>query len=438
MTYDGVGNLLTKIVSAPTASPAPAPRQIADEYDATKRFVIKKTDHQGFVTTFVYNTLGQVTQSTNYLGVVSDFTFDNWGKLTKTKTTGVSTTPLETTITYAKLSNRGYVTTSENTVGDNARSITQYDVLGRAVVTTTKGLAVNSTISKQVVYDGLGRKTKESEPYFSSPTRWVNYEYDYLMRPITVTQPTGRIQTLSYSGLTTTSIDDGKTTTATVDALGNKTQTTDPGGAVSFIYYANGQLKESNYEGHKVNISIDGWGNKIAMTDPNAGTYIYSYDAFGQLITETTPKGKTDTSYDAFGKVIQKKVSGEGADIITDYQYNGFSQLTTETSKSSTGGSIDTFSYTYDNLHRVVTNTESNVSFIQTKTVSYDGYGRPITGINATQELTSGLTTNITTKNVYNTYNGMMDRLTDSNDNVLWQLNTANEKMQSLTETLGN
>ncbi|MCI9844631.1 RHS repeat-associated core domain-containing protein [Flavobacterium pectinovorum] len=438
MTYDAVGNLLTKTVSAPNALPAPTARKITDEYDATKRFVIKKTDHQNFITTFVYNTLGQVTQSTSPLGVVSDYTFDNWGKLTKTKTTGASAVPLETTITYAKLSDGGYTTTSQNTVGDNAKSITQYDVLGRAVITTTKGLAVNSTISKQVVYDGLGRKTKESEPYFSSPSRWVAYEYDYLMRPTKITQPTGRIQTLSYSGLTTTSVDDGKTTTATVDALGNKTQTTDPGGTISFIYYANGQLKESNYGGHKVNITIDGWGNKTAMTDPNAGTYTYSYDAFGQLTAETTPKGRTDTTYDEFGKVTKRKVSGDGADIETDYVYNSFAQLTSEVSKNSLGGNIDSFGYTYDEFHRPVTNTETNAAFTQTKTITYDSYGRPVKATNATQDLTSGLSESVITKNSYNAYNGIMDKLTDANDTVLWQLNTANEKMQPLTENLGN
>ena len=438
MTYDAVGNLLTKTVSAPNALPAPTARKITDEYDATKRFVVKKTDHQNFVTNFVYNRLGQVTQSTSPFGVVSDYTFDNWGKLTKTKTTGASAIPLETTIAYAKLSDGGYTVTSQNTVGDNAKSITQYDVLGRAVITTTKGLAVNSTISKQVVYDGLGRKTKESEPYFSSPSRWVEYEYDYLMRPTKITQPTGRIQTLSYSGLTTTSVDDGKTTTVIVDALGNKTHTTDPGGAITFTYYANGQLKESNYRGHKVNITIDGWGNKTAMTDPNAGTYTYSYDAFGQLIAETTPKGRTDTTYDEFGKVTKRKVSGDGADIETEYAYNSFAQLTGEVSKNSLGANIDSFGYTYDEYHRVVTNTETNAAFTQTKTITYDSYGRPITAINATQDLVSGLSESVTTKNIYNTYNGIMDKLTDGNDAVLWQLNTANEKMQPLTQTLGN
>ncbi|WP_413998087.1 RHS repeat-associated core domain-containing protein [Flavobacterium sp. W1B] len=438
MTYDTVGNLLTKTVSAPAAPIAIAARIITDEYDASKRFVIKKTDHQDFVSNFVYNTLGQVTKSTNYLGVISDYVFDNWGKLTQTTTTNASATPLVTTISYAKLGDGGYTVSSQNTVGDNAKSITQYDVLGREVIKTTKGFGVNSLISKQVVYDALGRKLKESEPYVSAPSKWTSYEYDYLQRPTKVTASTGRIQTLSYSGLTTTSVDDGKTTTATVDALGNKIQTTDPGGTINFTYYANGQLKESNYEGHKVTIAIDGWGNKISTTDPNAGTYTYSYDAFGQVVNETTPKGSTSMTYDAFGKMIKKKVEGDGADFETDYVYNGFGQITLERSKKAIGTPIDSFTYGFDSLKRVNTITESNVDFTQTKTITYDTYGRVATATNATQELTTGLSTSIVSKNNYNTYNGIMDKMTDANDAVLWQLTGANEKMQSLTEVLGN
>ena len=436
MTYDAVGNLLTKTISAPGATNPVAARTIKDEYDTSKRFVIKKTDHQGFSTQFAYNALGQVLSSTNYLGIITSNGYDNWGKLIANSVTNASATPINTTIAYAKLGNGGYTTTTTNTL--NALTVVEYDVLGREVRSSTKGMAAGSTVSKQVVYDGIGRKTKESEPYFSTPSRWTTYEYDYLQRPVKVTAPTGRIQTLSYSGLTTTSIDDGKTTTATLDALGNKIETTDPGGVIAFKYYANGQLKESNYEGHIVSISINGRGNKIGIKDPNAGDYTYTYDAFGQSLTETTPKGSTTNTYDAYGKLIKKKLVGDGTDIETDYTYNALAQLTNETSKKSNGTSIDVFTYGYDSLKRLVTTTESNSRFTQTKTITFDTYSRPITGTTTTQELITGMVATVVTKNNYNTYNGSMDKITDGNDAVLWQLNTANEKMQSLTETLGN
>lgn len=434
MTYDALGNLLTKTVSAPAAPTPPVPRTIADEYDSTKRFVIKKTDHQGFVTNFVYNTLGQVTKSTDYLGVVSDYVYDNWGKLTSTTMQNTSSTPLVTTIAYTKLSDGGYTTTTTNNT--DAQTTTRYDVLGRAVITTTKGFTAGSLVSKQVVYDGLGRKIKESEPYFSSPNQWTIYEYDYLMRPVTITAHTGKIQNLSYAGLTTTSNDDGKVTTATVNALGNKTQTTDPGGAVNFIYYANGQLKESDYQGNKVSISIDGWGNKVAMTDPSAGTYTYSYDAFGQIKTETTPNGTTAYVYDASGKTIEKTIVGTNTNSKTTYVYNPSTNLITSSSFVNTleGNSI-TNSFEYDSYKRISKTIENTPYATFTKELTYDTFGRA--DKETSTAAISGKSSSKTLKHTYQ--NGFAWQLVDNaTQQVLWQTNSLNERGQLTSASLGN
>ncbi|SFD47396.1 RHS repeat-associated core domain-containing protein [Flavobacterium phragmitis] len=433
MTYDALGNLLTKTVSAPGAPTPPASRTITDEYDATKRFVIKKTDHQGFVTNFVYNTLGQVTQSTDYLGVVNSYTYDNWGKLITTATQNTASTSLTSSIVYAKLSNGGYTTTTTNNT--DGKTITQYDVLGRAVITSTKGFAANSMVSKQIVYDGLGRKTKESQPYFTSPSQWTAYEYDYLMRPVKVTAHTGKIQTLSYSGLTTTSNDDGKITTITVDALGNKTQTTDPGGAINFVYYANGQLKESDYQGNKVTISIDGWGNKIAMTDPSSGTYTYSYDAFGQIKTETTPNGTTSYEYDAAGKTTQKTIIGTNTNSKTTYAYNAFNLVTSSSFVNNLEGNAITNTFEYDGYKRISKTTESTPYAVFTKELAYDTYGRALT-----ETSTATISGKSSSKKVKHTYtNGYAWQiLDDATQQVLWQTNSLNERGQLTGASVGN
>ena len=461
MTYDTVGNLLTKTVSMPTAFPAIASRIIIDVYDPTKRFVIKKIDHQGFETVFAYNSLGQVTESSKYLGVVSPanlaatntFVYDTWGKLTTSTTTGASTTALITTTAYAKLGDGGYTVTSTNTQGDNAMSRTQYDVLGRVVKTTTKGFTVNTEISKSIEYDALGRKFRESEPYFGltvlSSTKWTTINtYDYLHRPTQITTSTGRVQTLAYSGLTTTSVDAGKTSSATVNAMGNKVSTTDPGGTITFNYFASGQLKTTNYDGNIITNDIDGWGNKLSTFDPNAGNptgpnggkYSYTYDAFGQVKTETTPKGTTTYTYDNFGKLTNKKIFGDGIDFNIVYTYNAFAQLWKETNTTTAGVAIDNFEYTYDALHRLDTTLENTANFNHTKTVAYDTYGR----INKETNLTTAKGTfannfasTVITKYVYNTNNGIMYKMTDANSNTLWELLTANEKMQMLTSKLG-
>ncbi|OXB25366.1 hypothetical protein B0A80_00380 [Flavobacterium tructae] len=434
MSYDALGNLLTKTVSAPAAPTAPVPRTIADEYDSTKRFVVKKTDHQGFVTNFVYNAVGQVTKSTDYLGVVNDYAYDNWGKLISTTIQNVSSTPLVSTVGYTKLSDGGYSTTSVNNTG--AATTTRYDVLGRAVVTSTKGFASGSWVSKQIVYDGLGRKTKESEPYFSSPGQWTLYEYDYLMRPEKITSHTGKVQSLSYSGLTTTSNDDGKVTTITVDALGNKIQTTDPGGAVNFIYYADGQLKESDYQGNKVSMSIDGWGNKVAMTDPSAGTYTYSYDAFAQIKTETTPNGTTAYVYDSAGKITEKTIVGNNTNSKTTYVYNPTTNLiTTSTFVNNLEGNSITNSFEYDSYKRVSKTIENTPYATFTKEITYDTFGR------ADKETAiAAIGGKSSSKKLKHTYqNGFAWQIVDdATQQVLWQTNSLNERGQLTNASLGN
>ncbi|WP_347053734.1 RHS repeat-associated core domain-containing protein [Flavobacterium olei] len=433
MTYDVLGNLLTKTVSAPTASPAPAARTIKDEYDSSKRFVIKKTDHQGFVTNFIYNNLGQMTQSTDYMGVISDFVYDGWGKLTNSTVTGSSAIPITTTNVYIKLSTGGYTVATTNSL--DAKTITEYDVLGRVVKNSAKGFAVNSMITKQTVYDALGRKEKESEPYFSSPGLWTSYQYDYLMRPTKITAPTGKIQTFSYSGITTTSTDDGKVTTVVVDAMGNKIQTSDPGGTINFLYFANGTLKESDYQGNKVQLVIDGWGNKVKLTDPSAGVYTYSYDAFGQLLTETTPNGTTAYTYDPSGKPTEKTISGTLTNSKTNYFYNGLNQITSTSFVDNTEGKTTTNSYEYDNLKRLYKTTETTPYAVFVKEMSFDTQGRVEKETSTASA--SGKTSSKTIKNIYQ--NGFPWQIVDNEtQQVLWQSNSLNERAQLTGGTFGN
>jgi len=433
ITYDALGNLLTKTVSVPTASPAPAPRTIADEYDLTKRFVVKKTDHQGFVTNFVYSNLGQVTQSTNYMGIISDFTYDGWGKLTNSTVTGSSAIPITTTNVYAKLSTGGYTVTTTNSL--DAKTVAEYDVLGRVVKNSAKGFAVNTMITKQTVYDALGRKEKESEPYFSSPGLWTSYEYDFLMRPTKIIASTGKIQTFSYSGVTTTSSDDGKITTAVADAMGNKIQTTDPGGTINFTYFANGQLKESDYQGNKVQIVIDGWGNKIKLTDPSAGVYTYSYDAFGQLLTESTPNGTTSFVYDPTGKPTQKTISGTLTNSKTTYTYNSLNQITSTTFLDNIEGKTTSNVFEYDSLKRLYKTTETTPYAIFVKQMWFDVLGR--VDKETSSASASGKTSSKTVKNTYQ--NGFpWQILDDDTQQVLWQSNSLNERAQLTGGTFGN
>jgi hypothetical protein len=164
--------------------------------------------------------------------------------------TGGSDAALTTTTTYSRFADGGFsVTSTKSNTNEVSRSF--QDVFGRTTKSTTKGFAVNSWISKSMEYDFLGRKTRESEPYFDSNpttvigsgTKWNTVDYDYLSRPIGQLSYNGRTQTILYDGLSTTTIDGPKTMKVTVDANGNKTELLDNSEKITFTYYANGTNK---------------------------------------------------------------------------------------------------------------------------------------------------------------------------------------------------
>lgn len=255
--YDGFGNVIQKSTSAPGVST----RMIKDEYEATGRFVKKKTDVDGLISTFNYNNLGQLLLQTDPLGSQLSNGYDHWGKLVSSQVSGASATPLLTTYSYSRDANGVLIVISENNQTKEF-SESHTDVLGRTFKSIVKGFALGTKIAKTTDYDFLGRVTRESEPYFTttSPTQWNTVEYDVLSRPIKQTAFTGKVSNISYNGLSVTTTENGKTKTLTKDAIGNLASLSDNGELISYLYYANNQLNSTHYGNHTVSIGIDGWG----------------------------------------------------------------------------------------------------------------------------------------------------------------------------------
>lgn len=443
--YDVFGNVTQKTISAPNVSA----RTIKDKYDANGRFVIEKTDHEDFITALEYNLLGQVTKSTNYLGVISSTNYDNWGKITQNSFTGASSSVQISTMSYSRFSDGGFsVTTSDTFTGEVSRSF--QDVFGRNIKSTTKGFAANSWISKSTEYDFLGQKARESEPYFdSSPTsssgtgtKWNTVSYDYLGRITQQLSYNGRTQSITYSGLSTTTSDGPKTTKILIDANSNKTQLVDNSEIMNYTYYASGKLKETIYGNHKITLKYDGWGNQNYMFDPSISTlpYTYTYNNYGEMMTEVTPTGTTTISYSPTGKITKKISVGQNTNLENNYIYNNKGLLTSETGTNN--GKYFSYSYVFNSLWQLTSKTEvtpNNLTNI--KAFTYDNQGR--IAQERTQSYLTGTTAvhngNKTIEYGYNSYNGILEQFKDTPSNViLWKLNTANEKIQAVTATLGN
>jgi len=445
-TYDagnmaGFGNITKKVISNSIDT-----NTITEEatFDTLGRFVIGKKDNLGLITNITYNNWGQVLTQTDPFGVVLTNTYDNWGK-TLTSKTNLSAT---VTYTYEKLSNGDAKVTE--TVSTGEQKITYTNKIGQNYKTTTKAFKpTNSYISVESQYDVLGRKTAYSEPYFegSVATKWNTVEYDDYSRPKKATSFTGKIVETTYSGSTVTVTETnstGKFKKQTVDAVGYTISTEDKGGVINFKYNASGENTEAKYDTNVVTNKYDAWGRKTEFYDPSNGKYTYEYnDGFGKLTKETSPSlGYKQYTYNALGQITnQIEYLSKNNVVLTNksisYSYNTKGQIT-DKSCTSLGKSFNS-SITYDTYGRLTTSTENNTtdskSFYKNNVV-YDTYGR-VTSY--TKGLTSsGITTATSIEHAYDTWSGALYQVKNkANGDMLWELQSINEKGQILTEKLG-
>ncbi|RXR17339.1 hypothetical protein EQG63_11155 [Flavobacterium amnicola] len=434
--YDSLGNILQKTLSTSGITSTLAPRTVEYTYDTSSRFLKTTKDIEGLVSrNLAYHPIyGMVTESENPYGQRSKSEYDNWGKPTKI------TDYLGKSIVYTySMQGNNYITKQ---VGDDgSESIKMTDALGRVIKTGAKNID-NSWSYKSVEYDYLGRKIKESEPFDgASASQWNTTTYDDYSRIISNTSATGLTTTINYNELTTTGSDGVKTTSSTKNANGHVVSVTDNGGMINYTYFANGNLKSSNFENTILTMEYDEFGRKSKLTDPSAGTYTYVYNYYGEMVKETSPKGTTTFEYDAFGKVIQKKIVGhndaDATDITTVYSYDNDTKQIISLSVTNPIDGNSNYRYTYDADKRLISVEENLPEFSYKKTIAYDEYGR----VEKEQyDATHFASNKSTTKRVKNTYKngGHWQTFDDQSSLLLWQTNTVNVKGQVTYVSLGN
>lgn len=440
MSYFSNGLLMNKTMSATgtTSLNAVSPRTISYTYDSTNRFIKTETNPEGRVTTYVtYHPIyGLSLEIKNPLNQSTKYVYDNWGKMTKVS----DFLNKNLNFTYSKVNDK-YITFQ---VGDDgASSMVENDVLAREV---KKGnLDINGNwvyVSKE--YDYLGRKIKESEPYFSSesPSQWSVYEYDDYLRPTKTTKHTGKEIATTYSGLTVSSFDSVMSKSKTMNANGVVVSSTDfPGGTIIYKYDANGNLLTSNYDGVVMTLSYDNWGRKEQLVESSAGTYSYKYNAFGELREEVTPKGTTTYTLNPVGKVLTKVVSGDGTSITSTYTYDPTNKWLTNIAVTNPNDGNSNYAYTYDvatkQLNKTIEtlypigSTTAYAAF--TKQVTFDLFGRVSNETNTA--VSHGKTS---AKTVTHTYkNGLNWQIKDGTT-TLWQINSTSVRGQLAGASLGN
>ncbi|APZ47808.1 hypothetical protein BW723_16555 [Polaribacter reichenbachii] len=432
ITYDSYGNILNK-EKIPFDSSS---RSVSFKYDSSHRYLEESTDLEGFTTKYDYNITdgsGTLKKETNHFNQKTEYLYDSWNRLTQiTDYLGNNLT------TDFSESNYSYTVTE---LGDSGMGkITIYDPLKRVSKVHEKN-ALGNWVSKSYEYDAFDRLIRESEPYAGAATQWNTTAYDFYGRVVTHNNYAGKYMNIQYNGLSTTLDDGTKIITTVKNGMGHIKSVTDNGGKINYDYYGNGAVKSSNYNGNIVTIEQDGWGRKSKMTDPSFGDFTYTYNGFGELLTETSPKGVTTYTYSNIGKLETEIIQGENTDINITYSYydSTHKQLKNITGFNARTNENYTYEYLYDNYNRPWITRETNAHAFFEHQVSRDGFGRIENETYITTNYSDNLISTVKTKNVYNSNSGGLVEILDFNTNAsLWKLNSLNAKNKATQLQIGN
>lgn len=273
---------------------------------------------------------GWVTQETNGNGVQTNYQYNDVGWLT------LINRPLPWSDTSISYTAAGSGITQVSTRG-TTKITRSYDSLTRPFLVKTEATSGGGATSYVATnYDALGKVTFTSFPSSSSsPSDGTSTVYDALGRPESVSENVSPFATTSYTYLSS-----------------NRTQTTDPEGAVTIHHY------------HAFGSPADGELHRIEQP-MNVDTYIY-YNDYGQQ-TRVQQAGNhngysLDQSqyfyYDASQRLCRQWTPEGG---YTAFGYNAANELTSYAKGHSGGSSCaapsgnSLVTLTYDDLGRLKT-----------------------------------------------------------------------------------
>jgi RHS repeat-associated protein len=281
--------------------------------------LLTQTDPLGRVTSFTYDARGDALTQTDPLGNVTISTYAQFtfGATALAASRGQAAAPFSrlqtmtdalgdtTSFQYDFFGNLGSAmdpdgnTSAFTTVAGNPGSITDgdgnttqylYDGSGQ-LIAQQDALGNVTTFTYDVNGDQTGQTSSQTAADGTVQLVTTQTQYDAQGRVIAVTDPEGGVSRTEYDAL--------GNKTATIDALGRRTQ---------YIYDAQNRLIETIYpDDTKTQSQYDAAGHLIASVDEQGRTTSYEYDAAGRLIKTTYPDGSsTQTEYDAAGEVTAK------------------------------------------------------------------------------------------------------------------------------------
>jgi RHS repeat-associated protein len=387
--YDSFGNRTSVSAAAcegasgNTVLSAGTARSSTDNFGTDGRFALTSTNALNQSETKTYdNRFGTLATLTDPNSLSTSRQTDNFGR--RARETRVDGT--YTLWTYQLCTQAGaacpttvgpasvvWVVTEQGYAVNGAVASTQkrqyYDTLNRVVRVQTQGFdgagVAAPSLIQDTEYNVKGQIARQSAWFASTGTPvWTSYSYDALGRISTESRPdsaaAGGIATTSYAynGLSTTVTNaKSQTKTSVKNALGQIANVTDAqGNVISYQYDAQGNLTQTNAASSVTKLRYDLRGRKIAMQDPSMGSWIYGYNAFGELVTQRDSLNQTTTlAYDALGRMVKRTEP----DLVSDWSYD--KKFDATSCGKGVGKLCEAKS---DNSYK--------------RTLSYDALGRPI------------------------------------------------------------
>jgi len=248
------------------------------------------------------------------------------------------------------------------------------------------------TIVTAKEYDGWGRPVKDYEPQHDAiSTYFTELRYDDFGRVIAQVNP-DRGETLNnVQGFESLTIDPlGNQTSVVVDALGLQSVVTDAlNNQLHFVYDASGNLLKSYVSGNgteivRTQLIYDDYGRKTTSIDVDKGTWRYTYNAFGEQLSQTNANSQsTFFYYDTLGRQVRRtepegtscwiygtKAAKNAGLLVAEKRYD------TIVSDCSAAGAVHQKTTDYDELGRLKSTTTTIGASSYTSTVNYDTLGR--------------------------------------------------------------
>jgi RHS repeat-associated protein len=458
--YDSRGNLLQRDTGFASFSaytyPAQGTYATTDPRDDEP---ITSTDGDGHQTTYTYSPGGDLLTSSNALGAV---TTDTYTAGTESAVGGGTEPP---GLLATQRDPLGHVTTyAYDSAGDLARVVaasgltTTYttDNLGRRTGQTVVSDTFPAGVTTSYSYDGLSRLVTQTGPATTdavtstvhTPLTTNAYDADGDLLSSAVSDTTGgdatRTTTDTYNGddeLASTTDPAGRKTLYGYDAYGNNTTATDPAGNVyTNTYDANGDLLTStlhNWTGNSAtpatptdlvvdSRAYDPDGLLASDTDAMGRVTEYTYDWEHRLETDdhviTQPDDVSDYGddygYDEAGNVTVD--FGPSGDLGVEYTYDAANRPVSAVATlggelPDSAGSYEhldrTTNYTYDLDNNLTSQSTVNGSVTEQTDYTYDALGDQ-----TTQAVHDGSTT-LTTSSTYD-QRGVQTSVTDPRGNV--------------------